>query len=231
MEASRKRHALRTVAFVPIKLSNQRLPGKNLLPLAGKPLCAHVFETLLSVEGIDEVIAYCSDPVLRDYIPEGVTFLKRSEELDGDLVKGAQIYRAFLREVDADVYVLAHATSPFIKADSVRKGIEAVTKKGYDSAFAAERIQTFVWFQGEPLNYRLNDVPRTQDIEPVWVETSAFYVFRKEVFEDRNRRIGDNPFLVETEGLENVDIDEPKDYEMAKMMVGDQESEPSLLGE
>ena len=30
---------MRTVAWVPIKLNNQRLPGKNTKLLAGKPLC------------------------------------------------------------------------------------------------------------------------------------------------------------------------------------------------
>lgn len=212
---------MKVVAFVPIKLSNQRLPGKNLLPLAGKPLCKYIFETLLSVREIDEVIAYCSDEALLDYLPEKVSFLKRSEELDGNMVKGAQIYSAFLNDVDADVYVLAHATSPFIKSDSISKGVRAVVSGDYDSAFAAERIQTFAWFEGHPLNYSLNDVPRTQDIEPVWIETSAFYIFRKEVFETHGRRIGFKPFLVETEGLENIDIDEPRDYEMAQIMVGD----------
>ena len=48
-----------------------------------------------------------------------------------------------------------------------------------------------------------------------------FYIFRKEVFETHGRRIGFKPFLVETEGLENIDIDEPRDYEMAQIMVGD----------
>lgn len=210
---------MKTVAFVPIKLSNQRLPGKNLLPLAGKPLCQHIFETLLEVPEIDEVVAYCSDESLCEYLPTGVKFLQRAEELDGNLVKGAQIYEAFLKEVDADIYVLAHATSPFIKPISIEKGINAVKSGEYDSAFAVEKVQTFAWFKNEPLNYSLKDVPRTQDIEPVWIETSAFYVFRREVFEDHGRRIGFDPLLVETDGLENIDIDEAKDYEMAKMMV------------
>ena len=73
--------------------------------------------------------------------------------------------------------ILAHATSPFIKSDSISKGVRAVVSGDYDSAFAAERIQTFAWFEGHPLNYSLNDVPRTQDIEPVWIETSAFLYF------------------------------------------------------
>ena len=212
---------MKIVAFVPIKLNNQRLPGKNLLPLGGKPMCRRIFEALLEVEGLDEVVAYCSDEALVPYLPDGVRFLQRPQALDGDLVKGAEIYASFLSDVEADAYVLAHATSPFVRPESIQRGVDAILSGGYDSAFAAQRVQTFAWFRGEPINYSLDDVPRTQDIEPVWVETSAFYAFRREVFERGGRRIGDSPLIVEVDGMEAVDVDEPADYELAKRMIGD----------
>lgn len=212
---------MRTVAFVPIKLQNQRLPGKNLLPLGGSPVCVHVFNMLLGVPKIDEVFAYCSDSALKDVLPDGVTFLERDKSLDGNFVKGGQIYQSFIREVDADIYVLAHATSPFTRSDTVSGALDAVLSGEYDSAFSAERIQTFVWYNGQPLNYNLDDVPRTQDIDPVWVETSGFYVFRRDVFVKGGRRIGSQPFVAEVSGLEAVDIDEPGDYEMARRMIGE----------
>lgn len=212
---------MKVVAFVPIKLNNQRLPGKNLLPLAGEPLCRHVFKALLAVRGVDEVVAHCSDVSLAEYLPEGVRLILRDKELDGDLVKGLGIYEAFIRDVDADVYILAHATSPFIEAATIQRGVDAVLSGRHDSAFSAQRVQTFVWFGGRPVNYELGDVPRTQDIEPVWIETSAFYVFQKEVLMRTHRRIGDKPFLVEVSGLEAIDIDEREDYEMAMRMIGE----------
>ena len=78
-------------------------------------MCKYIFETLLSVREIDEVIAYCSDEALLDYLPEKVSFLKRSEELDGNMVKGAQIYSAFLNDVDADVYDFGSRNVTFYK--------------------------------------------------------------------------------------------------------------------
>lgn len=212
---------MRVVAFVPIKLNNQRLPGKNLLPLGGAPLCTHIFRALLGAGGIDRVCAYCSDPALKQYLPDGVELLLRDPRLDGDLVKGLDIYRAFAGEVEADVYVLAHATSPFVRPETIRRGIDAVVSGGHDSAFSAERVQTFAWYRGEPINYSPTDIPRTQDMEPIWVETSAFYVFRRELLAKSGRRVGFNPQIVEVSGMEAVDIDEPRDYEMAKRMIGE----------
>lgn len=210
---------MKVVAFVPIKLNSQRLPHKNILPLAGHPLCWHVANTLLGVKAIDEVYIYCSDDTVKGYLPSGVKVKKRDKRLDGDWVKGNEIYRSFINEVDADIYVLAHTTSPFIKGESIEDALEQVLNQGYDSAFSAERIQTFAWYQGKPINYDLSDVPRTQDMEPIWVETSAFFIFGKELFNKYNRRIGFHPFIQEVSGMEAVDIDERQDYEMALKLV------------
>lgn len=206
---------MKVVAFVPIKLNSQRLPHKNILPIAGHPLCWHLCNTLLKVNNIDEVYVYCSDERVTDYIPEGVILKKRDKKLDGDLVKGFDIYRSFISEVDADVYVLAHTTSPFIKQESIDNALKHIVSGSNDSAFTAEKIQTFAWYKDKPINYDLNDVPRTQDLEPIWVETSAFFMFKKEIFTDYNRRIGFNPYIQEVSGIEAIDIDEKKDYDLA----------------
>ena len=216
---------MKTVAFVPIKLNSQRLPHKNILELAGHPLCWHICNTLNNVSSIDEVYCYCSDEEIKKYIPEGINFLKRPKELDGDCVKGLEIYKGFVKEVDADIYVLAHATSPFIREESVRKSLDAVVNDGYDSAFSAKREQTFSWYKNEPINYQISDIPRTQDIEPVWIETSGFYIFKKEVLEKAKTRIGDNPYIHEVFGAEALDIDERKDFEFARILVKQEEKD------
>lgn len=206
---------MRVVAFVPIKLNSQRVKNKNILPLGEHPLCWHIFNSLLQVQGINQIYCYCSDENIQNFIPTDITFLKRDPALDGQYVKGFDIYKKFIQDIDADIYVLCHATSPFIRPKTIARGIKAVREDGYDSAFSAERKQTFAWYQGIPLNYNLNDVPRTQDIEPVFIETSAFFVFEKEVFTKYHRRIGFKPYICETSGVESIDIDEQTDYEFA----------------
>lgn len=206
---------MKVVALVPIKLHSQRLANKNLLPINGKPMCWYICNTLKQVEMIDETFVYCSDEKVKQYIPEGVNYLKRDSALDGDSVKGFDIYDSFIQKVDADVYVLAHTTSPFIRKETLEKAILCVIQGKNDSAFSARRIQTFAWYENKPINYDLNDVPRTQDIEPIWEETSGFYIFKKEVFTEEHRRIGFVPYIAEVRGAETIDIDELEDYELA----------------
>ena len=134
---------MKKVAFVPIRLNSQRVVGKNLRMLGEQPLMCHLLSTLVEVGNIDEVYVYCSNPAIKEYLPAGVKFLQRDESLDSNTTLGEQIYDAFTREVDADIYILAHATSPFIRTSTIEDAVARVESGEYDSAFSAERVQTF----------------------------------------------------------------------------------------
>ena len=209
---------MKTVGLVVIRLNSKRLPQKNIKPLGGKPMCWHVINTLLQAREIDDVYVYCSDPAIVGYMPRGAIFLQRDKWLDGDEIKVKDIYGAFIKEVDANVYVAACTTSPFLKPVTVSAGISQIKAGGHDSAFTVKRAQTFAWYQGKPLNYDPRDVPRTQDIEPVFVETSGFFAFKKEVWTAHGRRIGFTPYMCEVDDIEAIDIDTPEDFEFAEII-------------
>ncbi len=207
---------MKTVAFIPIKLNNERTPGKNIRPLSdGTPLCHLIQQTLLQVEEIDEIVVYCSNEKIKEYLLPGVQFLKRPESLDTSTTKSGDILKNFLREKKADIYVLTHVTCPFTKAERFKEGIQAVREKGYDSAFAAQKIAGFLWKDGEPLNFTRENIPRTQDMPSIYQETTSFYVFTMEVFEKYRGRTGGRPYLCECSAVEALDIDYPEDFEMA----------------
>ena len=210
---------MKRVAFVPIRLNSQRVEGKNLRLLGGQPLMTYLLRSLAAAKNIDEVYVYCSNPAIQEYLPEGVRFLKRDERLDSNTTLGEEIYDAFTAEVDADIYILAHATSPFIRTSTIEDAVARVESGEYDSAFSAERVQTFAWWEGKPLNYSLEHVPRTQDLEPVYVETSAFFIFRSEVWRTLHRRIGERPYTAVTDRIESMDIDNPDDFLLAEAIV------------
>ncbi len=207
---------MKVVSFIPIKLNNQRLPGKNTLPLGKRPMCEYIFDTVAKVKGIDERYVYCSDEKIKQYMPESLIYLKRDTYLDGFQVKGLEIIEYFLRDVKADIYVLTHVTQPFTKPDSMEEALQKVISGEYDSAFSAKEIQDYCWYQGKPFNYDMQDIVTTQNLEPVYMETGAFYIFTREVFEKYHQRIGKKPYIKVIDQLEAVDIDTGQDYEFAK---------------
>ena len=207
---------MKVVAFVPIKYNSERLKHKNFLPLNGKPLCYHIFNTLKQISSIDDIYVYCSNKDILQILPDNIKFLLRDKELDSDKTLGIELYQDFCNRVESDIYILCHATSPFIKSNSINIGLDNVLNNSiYDSSFSAKKEQNFAWYKNKPINYNTSYIPKTQNLEPIYIETSAFYIFNKNII-NSGKRIGNNPYLVITDLCESVDIDYFDDYLLAQ---------------
>ena len=207
---------MKTVAFVPIKLNSERLPMKNVRPFTnGKPLISYILNTLLQVKEVDEIYVYCSSDEIVSYLPEGVKFLKRDPYYDLSSTKFNEVLSSFAQLVDADTYVLTHATAPFMSAESIASGVIKVNEEGYDSAFSVNEIQEFLWKDGQPFNYTLDNIPRTQDLDMIYAETCGLYVYKKELILEWGRRIGERPYLIPISKIESCDINTADDFYLA----------------
>ena len=88
---------MKVTAFIPMKLNNERTPGKNTKLFSdGTPLCHFVQKALLQVPEVDEIVVFCSDDRIQDYILPGIKFLKRPNTLDTKQTLCGDIIKAFL---------------------------------------------------------------------------------------------------------------------------------------
>lgn len=207
---------MKVVSLIPLKLKNERVPGKNLKKFYdGTPLVEFIQKACLGAKRVDEIYVYCSNEDAKDYLLPGVQFLKRPQFLDEDTSNCNDIIREFMKEVAADIYVVAHATGPFTKSESIDACVEKVVSKEYDSAFLAKRMQEFLWQDGKALNFDVQHFPRTQDLKPIYSEASGAFVFPKETFLKYDRRVGIKPYIHEVDLIEAIDIDYPIDFDIA----------------
>lgn len=209
---------MKVVAFVPIKMNNERLPGKNIRLFSnGKPLINYILDTLESIEKIDEVYVYCSDEKIQEYL-EGykrIKYLRRDKYLDLSTTSFNEVLTSFSEKISADVYILTHATAPFIRKESFLKGLEAISSGKYDSALTVEKLQEFLWKDGKPYNYDPKNIPRTQDLTPYYIETCGMYIYINSLIKEKKRRIGDKPYLIEVDKIEACDINTLDDFNIA----------------
>ena len=213
----------RIVAIVPLKEKSQRLPGKNLALLGGKPLYQFILQSLLDVEEIQKIHIYSSSELFQS--PDidqknTIEFKRRSSKLDADDISINQILKEYLLDTDADIVVLAHATSPFLKAKTISNCINAVLTGKNDSALAAIKLNKFAIFNGNPINFiREKNLPPLQEIEPVIIEQGGLYVFRKENFLKTNSRVGTNPHFEFINVWESADIDTLDDFKLSELIL------------
>ena len=213
---------MRIAGLIPSRLNSERVPAKNIKDLGGIPLVNYTVRALNKTGLVDDVVLFASEPSICDYLQHGLKYkyLPRPGTLDTANTKIQDIIAEFLKLDNADIIVLLHITSPFLRPDTIAECINKVKSGEYDSAFTAYKVGKFCWFRGEPLNYSLDKpTPRTQDIDPVIVEQSSLYVFKRAVFEKTGQRISPRPYIKFIDHFEGHDIDTPEDFQVAELMV------------
>jgi len=200
---------MKFIGYVTVRLNSKRVPFKSIREISGVPLVSKAISILNRVDSISETILYCSQECIRNYIDSDLKylFIERPLHLDGDNITFNDILESIIDDIDGDYIVFLSCTSPFIKPETIQDMIDKIETGNYDSSFLANALYSFCWFDSIPLNYELDNIPRTQDLKPVIQETSGLYIFSKELFKKYKRRIGFNPYIKIVDMLEGWDID------------------------
>lgn len=211
---------MKIVALVPVKENSSRVPNKNFKAFYNdKSLLRLTLEKLSEIDLLDCVYVFSSNEIDDIHIKNtSALYLSRPLSLDSDQTTGNQIISEFVKLIHADIYVLVHVTAPFLKPESIEEGIQAIINNDNDSAFSVEEKQIFYWVINKQPNYSLDNIPRTQDLSPIYIETTGCYVFKKSVFLEGFRRIGNSPYMIVVNKTEAIDIDVEEDFKLAQVI-------------
>lgn len=215
--------SLSLVAFMPMRHSSERVPGKNYRDFNGLPLFHHVVSTLLAVPQISTVVIDTDSPTIMEQCAEhfpSVRCLERPEHLLGGETPMTDVLAYDASQFPSDWYLQTHSTNPLLRAETIVAAIEQLegSLDRYDSLFSVTRLQTRLYdAEGRPINHNPAVLLRTQDLPPVYEENSNLYVFSAEQI-GSGRRFGERPLLFEIDPLEAVDIDEEHDFVIAELL-------------
>lgn len=208
---------MKIAAFLPAKGSSERIKGKNLRLLNGKPLFLHTLEKLVECEFIDEVYLDSeSDDILNyasylNYFP-----LKRDKELATNKTDGHKMFYNEVRQADADIYIQILGTSPFIKKETIKKGVDILKDNPYyDSVVLVKKEKQYTWGKEQP-NYNKEHIPNSIDLPDTIVETMGLYMVRSDAAHEKRQRYGDRVYLLEAEAIESVDVNFEDDFQLAE---------------
>tara|TARA_B100000035_G_scaffold84000_3_gene70567 strand:- start:6092 stop:6742 length:651 start_codon:yes stop_codon:yes gene_type:complete len=209
-------------ALVPIKKNSQRIPNKNFLEINSKPLFYWIINNLLNSKFVDDIVINHDDDYTVQEVSkyfESIKFYKRPDELFGDDVSMNKIIESSLDECIHETIIQVHTTSPLLKTNTIDEAIEFHLNKKQD-IFSVSKLQERLFDKNlKPLNHDINNLVQTQDLEPLYVENSALYIFTKKNFKRNNNRINKNSDIFEISFPENIDIDNFEDFELARIFL------------
>ena len=234
----------KVLAVILARAGSKGIPGKNYRDLLGKPLFWWSVEAALKSKYIDEVVvsSNCKEcekiflvliDGLSDEDANRTGFIHRPEEISGDLSKNEDAlihtinYAYQEYEYRYDIVVNLQVTSPCRLDGLVDRCIEAYDEGGYDSLLTGTKDTPFLWKKENgkwiyPVdNHDCCDRKMRQEFkedEFTYHDNGNLYITESRILLDRQCRIGYNPCVFETKGINGLQIDEEFDFELIEAM-------------
>jgi CMP-N,N'-diacetyllegionaminic acid synthase len=229
---------VRVLGIVTARGGSKGIPGKNLKPLAGKPLIAYTVEAAQVSGALDRLILSTDDDAIAEAgraLGCDVPFL-RPAELARDDTPHLPVVQHAVRWMDEhagyrpDAVMILQPTSPLRQPGDIRASIALLEQSGADSALSVSEVPAHVhpmrtlrideagaavlFVTGGPVRQRIN---RRQDLPAAWVMNGAIYICRISVLSGGEPSLyGDRVVAYRMPASRGVSIDDAEDWAAAE---------------
>lgn len=218
------------LAIIPARGGSKRLPKKNLLDLAGKPLVTWSIEAGLKSKYIDKVIVTSDyDEILDMSKKYGADTIKRPYELANDTATTFDAIKHTINKLPKyDYIVLLQPTSPLRNSKNIDEAIELLQNKNTDAIISVcEMEHSPLWTNTLPkdksMKFFLNNEilnKRSQDLEKYYKLNGAIYICKTDILlKEETFFIKDNVYAYVMDEKKSVDIDEDIDFQLAQVIL------------
>lgn len=206
------------LGLLPLRAGSKSIPGKNLKPLAGRPLYAWCLEAALASAVFDRVYVASDGADIRADVAarfgDAVEVIGRTHANATDTASSESVMLEFLATHPCAVLGLIQATSPLTRAEDFIAARRRYEDERLDSLLTATRSRRFYWSDdARPLNYEPRARPRRQDFAGLLQENGAFYLSAASMLATSGCRLGERIGIHVMHEDSAVELDEPADWE------------------
>lgn len=218
------------LAIIPARGGSKGIPGKNLRPLAGKPLLAHSIDHARNARHVTRVVVSTDDAqIAATALQWSAEVVMRPADLAGDdsPSEAALIHTLnHLKKAESyepELVVFLQPTSPIRSPADVDGAIDALLAADADSLFSASPQHAFVWRLGaeDPVSvtYDFRSRPHRQNAPTHVAENGSIYVFRPGSLREHGNRLAGRIATFVMGARESLQIDEPDDLLVAEALL------------
>ena len=217
------------LAVIPARAGSKRLPHKNRLPLAGKPLIQWAIEAAQASVYMDAIVVSSDDNDLLNMASQaGVEAQARPASLATDTASSADCVAYVLEQMTSqyDYLVLLQPTSPLRTAADIDAAIRKAVESGADSVTSVtETEHSPLWSNTLPVDGSMADFikptnnKRSQDLSTYYRLNGAIYVVDVSAFLTNKQFIQSMGFAHIMPQQRSVDIDTQLDLLYAESVI------------
>ena len=225
----------KVLAVIPARGGSERIPKKNILNLAGKPLISWTIEAALSSEYIDDVVVSTDDNeilIIAKKYGAKVPFIRPDKFSSNHASSISVVLHAieFFQKVNEryDYIVLLQPTSPLRTVKNIDESIELLQQKKCDAIVSVCNVDhSPLWCNTIPSSGSLSNFlddqvlnSRSQDLESYFRLNGAIYLCKIErILNEKTFFIKDNIYSYKMNRENSIDIDEMIDFNIAEMLM------------
>lgn len=225
-----KHMMMRVDAIIIARGGSKEIPKKNIMNFLGKPLLAWTIEQCLSANSVTDVWVSSDSLEILDIAKSyGVHLIERPKSISGDksTSESAWLHAVeLLREkgISTDVILAPQVTSPMREVEDIDFAIQKFKEDKLDSLFTCSMDDQFYWGK-EPdgtmnsVNYNYKDRKRRQDFQQQIVENGSFYLFKPEILQTMNNRLGGKIGYFEMDYWKKFEIDSLMDVKICAALM------------
>jgi len=224
------------LAVIPARGGSKRLPRKNVLNLAGKPLITWTIEASLNSKYIDKVVVTSDDhEILEISKDNGVDVLRRPSELASDTATTFDVIKHAIDNFEQYHYVvLLQPTSPLRTQIHIDKAIQQLVSQKADAVVSVcETGHSPFWSNtlpddGSMIGFIDDNIKnlRSQDLQKHYRLNGAIYICdTKRLLIEECFFIKNNIFSYIMNRNESIDIDEKQDFEFCNYLLREKKME------
>jgi CMP-N-acetylneuraminic acid synthetase len=218
------------LAIIPARGGSKRLPKKNTLLLANKPLIAWSIEAALNSSYVDKVIVSSdSDDILDIAKKYGADTIKRPDELATD---SATTYDTIKHVIDNtreyDNIVILQPTSPLRDSLDIDRAIELQSRKSADAIISVCQVEhSPLWTNTLPSDGSMTGFlsdealgKRSQELQTYYRLNGAIYIYiRNILIKEKSLFFNNNIFSFIMDTKKSIDIDTEIDFKIAQCLI------------
>lgn len=215
------------MAHIPARGGSKRLKLKNLLPLRGEPMIAHVIKAGKASKLITDLYVNTESDLIGDVARDyGVKVFQREESLAQDEVTQDTFNYDFIKKMEPDVLVLLNPVCPLIRAEDIDQAIEHFLSSDADCLVTTTDYQLFAVHENQAVNFSLDKIlPRTQDVSPIRLLNFAIGIWKAERFIQEFETKGHACIFGKTiywplSKLRSIKISDQEDFDLAAAVMG-----------
>ena len=200
------------LGVTPARGRSKGLPGKNVLPVAGKPLIAWTIEAAHASSRLDRYVVSTEDAHIAAVARQhGAEVLPRPPGLATDEATTLSVLQHVLTQIPADVVVILQAPCPVRDAGLIDRCIERFLATGADS------LATGFMCKYTEYGSQRREV-RRQDLQGFFFDDGNVYVIKADLIRAGDR-FGTKIERVILDREQHIDIDESFDLWLAEQVL------------